>query len=625
MPLTVVVPKTITIENNGLGGCLKILQVGVVFLVFYNIYLMKLYNGVRVPQTAANAWTEAGAYYGICLKKEAPSTCSPYEPCQDEFGLDEKGCKAAGMRWNDGNCLDQEGADLTEAACTGAGLRWQQAGTEADKQSDWCDRTKNKKFSYQYGSDKMYRYDNLVCAEIPEAEWSVKGETEMFYTTFFSEKLTETMPTNNTGNCATSCESFALWEDSPRCPERWRPTGRMTDSGQCICQCMRTRNAFVAGAEHLMLAFSHSADVLKDSETALTSDSTTDRGSVKEDGDERLVTTEIRDAETKQVYKRGRFKPGKTVRIRLQDLLAWAKPAYKLGDILEKDPVNGMSEGDPYPLLRMTGMLVKVVGVYYNKDNAGHDSDAKGPVCYIEISVMPDWSSKPKVDYLGFSPDGRASWRYRYNYGIRVKFSGYGAYSYLDYNALQVNIATSMVYLSIPLTVVALFAKYALGNLSKIYEAAINEKLNLVQMFNGLLARSVLAHHCFDAFRTKAAAAGKEAELDGGLRDSSFVEEVRGVFEGNESLDKKEIDILTKSCAGAMRGVERKKTAHGEILKSEFLDACSSNVPINLAQMGVFYDEHAKRGCLEKLFDPTSHSRTKISPMEMEGSAMLDA
>lgn len=618
---SVIVPKTVQIENNRLGLLLKVMQVLAAFYVVWTFYSMKKYMGTTVPVPGANPWTETGTYYGICLAGSAPADCSPSNPCQKEHSLTEETCTGAGLKWYNGVCEVKKGAKLTKTSCEAAGLRWQESGSVTDLEEEWCDPEKSKQYQYQYGSDRMFSYTDLSCVQLPPSEWSVKGETEMFFTTFFQQRLQQNValrpeqPSDESACTDETCEGAVMAGTlglSCPAPGKWSALGKNA-AGHCVCDCTVTTSHFVAGVEHLTLAFTHAAVASVSTKDTINMDST--KVGTKDNRENlNLVTTVVRDAETKAPYKT--FTPGETIRIRIKDLLAWANPKVRLADMLEKDPVNGLTTGNTYPLLRMTGMTVRVTQVYHNKDDPGHNSDHGTPVCYLEISTNLDWSSKPQVDYTGFNAEGESRSRYRYNYGIKVKFSGYGSYSYIDMGAISLNIAASIVYLSLPVTLITLLAKYGLGGLSKIYENAVNEKLNLVNMFNGLLARSVVAAHVFRTLLQRDKDAGKGDEEEGVLLDATLVGEATHVFASEKGLDQHEVEVLTKSCTKAMRRPDRAGKA--SLSLGAFLDACNALAPGNLSQMAKFYDKEHSRSCLEAIFDPTAEHRentaAKVAP-----------
>mmetsp|Transcript_109993 Transcript_109993/g.316599 ORF Transcript_109993/g.316599 Transcript_109993/m.316599 type:complete len:433 (+) Transcript_109993:3-1301(+) len=133
----------------------------------------------------------------------------------------------------------------------------------------------------------------------------------------------------------------------------------------------------------------------------------------------------------------------------------------------------------------MTGAEVRITLKYYNTnfkpdfpELVGH----QGPVCVIEIQVVPKWASRPNVVDCAVprtmsSTDSDCTGRYYY--GIVVSFRTEGRFGYFDILRLLVTIGATLSYLRLPMWIVYFIALYCLGPLSSFYYNSLGESLKV--------------------------------------------------------------------------------------------------------------------------------------------------
>jgi hypothetical protein len=479
-----------------------------------------------------------------------------------------------------------------------------------------CDPANISRYSYQYGADTNYRYTNIRCVDILPGARFTKGESELFVPTFFEETLSVTRsaaPTSVGGDhdisvaCSSSCTGLGPCSHGGS----YSPSG-LNELGNCICECSSVRNRFVYGVSSMNISFEHAAQVqwTSNDEHTVHSQVVSDR-----------LRTIVRHPTTKQAL--AIFEPGATVTMSLSQLLDLAQ--VSLQNQVRTTRPNGL-QGEasfmdtvlPYPLLRMTGMILKVNLLYYNAGDLGHDSSYDGPICYVELEPELTWSSRPRLDY-GQPVDastGEGSLRYRYYYGIRVKFTAAGSFSRFDIWTLAMYLVACAVYIQVPGTIVDIIVTYCLGSLSKVYRCVTLPVVTTSALLSGMVARSLAAKAAFEALLRKQV----ELHEDRRAPDSRIISAGSLDVMLQELLAHKEVGEVGKELSETDMEAIRNQLlgAKGKmgLREGDFIWASTNNEgdgeAVTFRLLAKWFAGDRKQAPLERLFDNTRSQRLNL-------------
>ena len=332
---------------------------------------------------------------------------------------------------------------------------WAETGTLYDKQSaattvipDYCN---NPKYNYIYSLPYWDHRDN-DCINMHYSEMYQKGESEMFFMTYFTENNIE----------LGKCGSF----ENKTCAI----TGKL--DGKCFCQ--NYKNFFTNGVEGMILAFNHLYAT------------TFETGSNIGSGKITSIRTVIRNAKSKTVFYD--FPAGQTIKLSVEDWLHVAGvslESYNIGAI-KSQPGENITSINP-PIYRISGLEIILKNEYSNIE---HQSSYEKPVCIINVQANIGWASKgshleyinypnlvnnksysDKIDMLNGSSElpvnEKEHFVDRYRYGIKFKFIVSGLMGTFDWYMLLNYFVYTFVMLGTADTIVTNIVSYGLGEYSK--------------------------------------------------------------------------------------------------------------------------------------------------------------
>jgi hypothetical protein len=471
-----------------------------------------------------------------------------------------------------------------------------------------CDPSAIDQYSYQYGADSNYKYTNISCINILPGARYTKGESELFVPTFFEETVSATQSAPSSGGICTtsSCAGLATCDGGT-----YAPLG-VNELGNCICTCSSVRNRFVRGVTKLNLSFEHAASVQWHAD-----DEQTVHSQVKSD---RLKTI-VRHPTTKEELVS--FNPGEPVTLPMSQLLELAHVSLQQQVLTTK--ANGLQgeagflSVNPFPIARMTGMVLQVRLLYHNQDDRGHGTAHDGPVCYVELEPELTWASRPRLDF-GQPVDvvtGEGTLRYRYYYGIRIKFSAAGSFSTFDIWKLAMYLVACAVYMQVPGTVVDIIVTYCLGTLSKIYRCVTLPVVTTTALISGMVARSLAAKAAFEGLLRK------QMELDeapSDCRSRRTVDPSSLDVMIQELLAHKEVGEVSKDLSQADMCSIRNQliggTAKSDLDEGNFISAITNSEgdgeAVTFRLLSKWFSGSRKEGPLEQIFDNTRAQRNRL-------------
>eukprot|EP00931_Biecheleriopsis_adriatica_P050483 TRINITY_DN29230_c0_g1_i1.p1 TRINITY_DN29230_c0_g1~~TRINITY_DN29230_c0_g1_i1.p1 ORF type:complete len:589 (-),score=82.61 TRINITY_DN29230_c0_g1_i1:127-1845(-) len=480
----------------------------------------------------------------------------------------------------------------------------------ADLQKDFCSQSSN--YDYQYDDVGKFRFQNISCYDIDDNERWIKGESEIFFPSFFQENMTTIKSGGTAAACPAACGALAgcLSEGG-----FWF-TGKKNDQGECLCKCNEGRNRFITGLAQNTISFEHAVTAEEPwSIKSHTASSTIPAESLK---------TVVTGPGGKELV----FQPGDIVSLTLEQLFDMAEEQVSLTDPFTGTNPNRISRSDVkrFPAVRMTGMAVEVTATYYNildhrypKAHRDRDSRCKGkelcPICVVAIKARKLWTSSPRTDYAQpiDASRGTGSYRYRYMYGIRIHFSATGSFSFRDPSKLFAIIAAVVVYIQLPRTLITFLAQYLLGTLSVIYMNATCEPITLKSMFRGILTRALLAKRIYRLWYGTPASDQANAEEGIMLRATAAVAEADNKLLKQELSDLlEEVGLKDRIDDYELESMKLLLSMSDRMSEPDFIRNVIHGQYASLDDVVKMYDVDRKHRCLERCFDSEVFTRRAL-------------
>ncbi len=273
----------------------------------------------------------------------------------------------------------------------------------------------NNSYDYAYDAD-TWVYREIDCVKLPYSEMYIKGESEFFFLTHFTEYNTKVSTCN-------------------------------TDQ-KCIDR--TNQEFFTIGSEGMILAFDHFY-------------STTFEEGSNLGVDNLPIETVIKNQKGKTLKK---FKAGETIKLHLSEWLEISN--------VDLDTFNeGTPESYPHPLIpnatlpykRLSGIEIIIKVNYYNmKSISGYEEST----CEIVLYPNSGWASKGSmVTYLNYPnvSDPLDEYEYvdRYKYGIKFKFLVSGTMGVFNINNLISHLVSGLVLINTSAVIVAYIVLYLYG------------------------------------------------------------------------------------------------------------------------------------------------------------------
>ena len=345
---------------------------------------------------------------------------------------------------------------------------WAETGTLYDRQTaanlvipDYCN---NQKYNYIYSLPYWDHRDN-DCINLHYSQMYQKGESEMFFMTYFTENNIE----------IGKCGSF----ENQTCAI----SGQL--DGKCFCQ--NYKNFFTNGVEGMILAFNHLYAT------------TFETGSNIGSGKITSIRTIIRNAKSHQVFYD--FSAGQTIKLTIEDWLQIAGVSlenYNIGAV--KSQAGENITHIESPIYRLSGIEIILKNEYSNIE---HESTYEDPVCIINVQANIGWASKGShLEYLDypnlvnnrsyndrilaqqssnsvFPTEEKEHFVDRYRYGIKFKFIVSGLMGQFDWYMLLNYFVYTFVMLGTADTIVTNIVSYGLGDYSKTFNKLRTQEATL--------------------------------------------------------------------------------------------------------------------------------------------------
>lgn len=306
--------------------------------------------------------------------------------------------------------------------------------------------------SYNYIWDSPdWEYTNISCSNLHYSESYIKGEKEIFFMTYYSDK--------NTFINKTCKKDYNLID---------------TINNYSICE--QNNNFFTTGIEGMVLAFDH-----------FFTTSFVNGGNIGGTGIK--VKTRIRDCNDK--YDAYIFNPDETIKMNISEWLRLGCVSlddYNRGTV--KTLVDTRITNNNYPVNRITGIDIIFKVNYYNlKSVTGYKTEE----CIINVMANNGWASKGShLNYFKY-PNKSDYYHFidRYKYGIKFKFIVSGLMGKFDIYYLINHFVSGVVLIGVTTKLISLVASLYFKNFSnltrikkKIEDANNTEDANIEETDN---------------------------------------------------------------------------------------------------------------------------------------------
>merc|ERR1719181_66308 len=221
---------------------------------------------------------------------------------------------------------------------------------------------------------------------------------------------------------------------------------------------------------------------------------------------------------------------------------------------------------------------------------------------------------------------GEGSLRYRYYYGLRIKFTASGSFTQFDIWTLAMYLVACVVYFQLPGTIVDIVVTYMLGNLSKIYRCVTLPVVTTSALLSGMVARSLAAKAAFEGLLRKQS----ELHRDDDKGNSAAPPSSRIISAGSldvmiqELLAHKETGEVAKMLSEAdmeairnqLIDTQGKPNFQGGLREGDFVWASTNNEgdgeAVTFRLLAQWFKGDRRPGPLEYVFDSTRTQRLNL-------------
>ena len=313
------------------------------------------------------------------------------------------------------------------------------------KEPTYCN---NKDYNYIY-SLPYWDYRNIDCINLHYSEMYEKGESEIFFMTFFTENHIQTK----------KCEDLSVFNNS-KCD--------IVDKLDGSCFCQNYKNFFTNGVEYMKLTFNHIYST------------TFESGGNVADAGIKPIRTIIENSEGKEVKT---FQKNENILLSIKEWLEYA------GVDLEGYNMNTKitDEGDRVVDInhiknRASGLEIILSVNYYN---IKYLTERDETVCIIKVKPNYGWASKgSKNSYINYpdlinnSKNSTSEYVDRYRYGIKFKFIVSGLMGKFDFFILINYLVSIIVLINFSHMLITYVIMYMLCEKSTYYDKNTSETID---------------------------------------------------------------------------------------------------------------------------------------------------
>jgi len=480
---------------------------------------------------------------------------------------------------------------------------------------------------YDYVYSDAWVYENYSCADasLTDEPFWWDGDQTVFVPMSYSQTLRRFRPpaTPGDGQNATS-------RACPEAPEPCTTGGWALADGACVCE--TTRMFFITGLGNLDLVLDHAYEVRKPSTHIFSSVHESNQSSSAECCDrqgaagecthkwtcEERLTGDPRHHQLKTVVlvegaggatrALGSFTSPEEIRVSLDAVVRAADLTWESINLDSRPNLkycgspghrqDCSSSVQPFGVVRQTGLEI-IAKMQYNNLKMYPDipelqvGDHQGPLCTMHLRVLPAWKGRPgraRCEAPHETSGGTNACLSKYYYGIGLSFVVEGAFGYYDPNHFFITLGAGIVYLAVPLAIIAGISQYLLGVTSNIYYAAGKQRVQITSDLAGMMARMLCAIAAYELLAK---------DKSDGITKQELEERVRVAFSQSEELKDSEQQLLVDHVFAYLDPDDS-----GRIDLHEFVQVCISNEAVSVQDVAQLYNTDRFKWPLEWVFTP---------------------
>ena len=306
----------------------------------------------------------------------------------------------------------------------------------------------NINYNYIY-TLPYWDYRDIDCINLHYSEMYEKGESEIFFMTFFTENHIKTK----------KCEDISVFNNT-KC--------NIVDKLDGNCFCQNYKNFFTNGVEYMKLSFNHIYST------------TFETGGNIADASVTPIRTIIRNSKDEDVKV---FNKNENILLTIKEWLEFANVDLEGYNMNTKQTELGEKIVDINSIKNRASGLEIILKVNYF--NIKHLTERDETVCIITVKPNYGWASKgSKNNYIKY-PDlinnalnSTSVYVDRYRYGIKFKFIVSGLMGTFDFFMLINYLVSIIVLINFSHMLITYIIMYMLGDKSKYYDKNTCESIN---------------------------------------------------------------------------------------------------------------------------------------------------
>ena len=298
--------------------------------------------------------------------------------------------------------------------------------------------------------------------------------------------------------------------------------GELYDKLGQLCQCTKSKNSFVAGAEGASIGFRH--------KPYLDSDPTYFRRANNGQLATRIVA-EVIDPSTGEFLREQEIKiipPGDLIALSVAEMIQW----IGLNDIDSPDPE--LAGG---PSLRLSGISFDLRLLYSGSVSAV--ANDRRPSATLKIVPSFGWQSRTEITHVddeqylgvGSGPAGYEEAQTHDTYsvfprGVHMRITFGGTIGDIDFLYLITQLSALIIYIGLAAIVTETCVKFLLGYKSRVYRESIGEVVTVANVHAKKGTQALIAATAFNKLRQDAAQRADEAATGGAFWRHTVIDEL---------------------------------------------------------------------------------------------------
>eukprot|EP00931_Biecheleriopsis_adriatica_P101067 TRINITY_DN76289_c0_g1_i1.p1 TRINITY_DN76289_c0_g1~~TRINITY_DN76289_c0_g1_i1.p1 ORF type:complete len:868 (-),score=193.39 TRINITY_DN76289_c0_g1_i1:181-2784(-) len=261
---------------------------------------------------------------------------------------------------------------------------------------------------------------------------------------------------------------------------------------------------------------------------------------------------------------------------------------------------NLVFSGSPQgPTLRLTGADITVKIDYNNKgfcrlslDSEVIPVDTDGPVACISVWAARDWTQETRSHVF----DDKGASLSRTYHGFKVSFTTTGQFAAFDTFAFFESSTILFVWLQIPALIIYLFAAFALGTLSNVYNNVMHQDAGMIETARGIASRLLNYSATFNDLK----------DSFNGITKQRMLRRFNYILAYEEDLDANEQEKFVEFVYRSVLNVADNETPPATCDLNALCKAAANNESLNFQVLNEFFNRKRSLGLAEACFQDSS-------------------